>query len=216
MDTLTEPQNDKLSIFNNEIKNLSRKLTIYEEEQKDKPPSYIQTRANNSLKFHQKELADLEKEFERKKQEHLDAIELAQATLASESAIVVRTRTRLRLITEERDKWLDDTIQMNRRQLQPQISNIQISTPAPRPPPSSSDPFGEWDTSGMSPPEIKEMVTNRNRRGETIPQHLLHHLRATTPPPAVPKPKKSIKQCRSVMKEVGRGVSTYQQPLDDD
>jgi hypothetical protein len=249
MDTLTTGQYERLETFNKEVNTLTRKLTIYEEEEREKPPSYNKTRAANSLKFHQTELADLEKEFERKKQEHLDAIEAANVVLSSESAILVRTRTRLRLVKEERDTWLQEAIKMNQQQShsapirQPSIPltpscSSSVSTTNPTPPQPFSDPFGEWDTSGMTTSEITEMLQNRQRRGETIPTHLLHYLQPakarelpeapsvpiikpsvapqpmipslSPPPPAKKQPK--MPAGRQPLKQLGASTALYPRP----
>ena len=255
MDTFTESQLSEITKLRKEVQKLSDKVTLYESEQETPTLNWNQQRAQKSLVYHQTELKFLEEKFKKEKEQHLAAIEAAQTVLNTESPLLNRARTRLRLAEEKVSDYIYRCRAINATQ---QENTAKISKPVPPPPappapteppssqavPDFSDPFGEWDTSDMTPSEIKDMVLNRQRRGETIPTHLLHHLPASearalpeapsapiikpSPPPQPvtlnssslpppPKLKKGVKTCRPVQKEVGPGIVLYSRPsLDGD
>ena len=106
-----------------------------------------------------------------------------------------------RLAQEEKDRI---------RQDKQRLEELETQTLSSR---RSSVSVDSWDITGMSEESIVRFLESKQRAQAVIPPHLLHYLQKSEPPPA--KPKKGVKLCRSVVKTIGSGVSTYQQPLDD-
>jgi hypothetical protein len=178
----TEPQRIILSELSGRLRKLQDKVKEFEELESTKANSTVKTRARTSLNFHQRELEDLEKEFERKKQMHLEAIQAAKEALESESQVLSRARAQLRVAQNRYEEQKAIFCNLNSAQNpQPVSSTSSEISVAVEKPQAFSDPFGEWDISGMTPSEISEMLFNRQKRGETIPHHLLHYLRPSAP-----------------------------------
>jgi hypothetical protein len=235
----TEPQRIILSELSGKLRKLQDKVKEFEEVETTKTNSTVKTRARTSLTFHQRELEDLEKEFERRRQLHLEAIQAAKEALESESQVLSRARAQLKIAQSRYEEQKAIFCTLNSAQNpQPVSSTSSEISVAVEKPPAFSDPFGEWDISGMTPSEITEMLQNRQRRSETIPNHLLHYLQPakarelpeapsapiikpsvapqpvipslSPPPPAKKQPK--MPASRQPLKQLGASTVLYPRP----
>jgi tetratricopeptide (TPR) repeat protein len=135
---LTDTQQKEYSKLCTVVMRMRQRVEKEEEIRKVKPKTYVQQRAEKSLKYHETLLADIEAEFLRKKQQYETAIEHARQILESEPPSLISARFNLKQAIEEQEKYakqagvvinqeskpsftqeeLDEIAEMNRRQLE--------------------------------------------------------------------------------------------------
>ena len=178
----TESQHKLYSSFQEKIAKAKKHLEVVEEAERAKGLSYVQQRAEKSLRFHQRSLENLEREFQAKKEEHEEAIKNAKKTLESKAPCIVRAQILLEQAIRERDSQFGEVV--TPPPAPPRPAPKPKTPPPPPPPPPPPKETEEEELARMRQRAIEE-DKELKRQAELLPPHPYY----SAPPPQEDRPR---------------------------